>query len=376
MGPHFTTTARRTAAAGDSAIAGDRVRQRAEALLPGRGVPGRGDGGAATGAGGGAWTGAVPPPGRDARAGTGARFPAPVAPQDPPAARSSTAGRIAEARSSGPDDRDHPPPAGTGAGPGERLRRVREAVCERLPVWVRLRCGLEARTVLALAAVLVFAVALAVHHFWSARPHTVTVPPLAGPASLATAAHTRPGPADPAGGYADTGADPPEPGAGPLADPPPPVPAGQGGGGGPAAAGGTVVDVAGKVRSPGVLRLPAGSRVTDALKAAGGPLPGTDTSSLNLARLLVDGEQLLVGRPPQAPAAPPGAPGAAPAGPVSLNGATPDQLDTLPGVGPVLARHIVEYRQRHGGFTSVSQLRQVTGVGDRRYDELRALVRP
>ncbi|MYR64384.1 DNA-binding protein, partial [Streptomyces sp. SID625] len=132
---------------------------------------------------------------------------------------------------------------------------------------------------------------------------------------------------------------------------------------------------------PGVHRLPAGSRVTDALRAAGGARPGTDLDGLNQARFLVDGEQLVVGGPP--PATGPGtaagagtAPGAAgaPAGPVSLNTATADQLETLPGVGPVLAQHIVDYRSRHGGFRSVQELRQVTGIGDRRFADLRGLV--
>lgn len=132
-----------------------------------------------------------------------------------------------------------------------------------------------------------------------------------------------------------------------------------------------VVDVAGKVRDPGVHKLPAGSRVADALKAAGGALPGTDTGALNLARVLGDGEQVIVGAPGGAPAAP-----GATAGPVSLSTATAEQLDTLPGVGPVLAQHIIDYRAAHGGFASVDQLREVNGIGPRRFDDLKPLVRP
>jgi competence protein ComEA len=154
-----------------------------------------------------------------------------------------------------------------------------------------------------------------------------------------------------------------------------------------------VVDVSGKVRSPGIQRLPAGSRVADALRAAGGVRPGANTDGLNRARLLVDGEQVLVGVPPGAGAVPGTGPGgggagvagagaggavagAAPPTPVSLNTATADQLDTLPGVGPVLAQHIIDYRTQHGGFRSVDELREVNGIGDRRFADLRNLVRP
>ena len=145
------------------------------------------------------------------------------------------------------------------------------------------------------------------------------------------------------------------------------------------------MDVGGKVREPGIHRLPAGSRVADALSAAGGVKPGTDPDGLNRARFLVDGEQVIVGGPAPAPApgagggSAPGGPGggaAAPAAPVSLNTATADQLDTLPGVGPVLAQHIIDYRTQHGGFRSVDELREVNGIGDRRFADLRTLVRP
>lgn len=144
------------------------------------------------------------------------------------------------------------------------------------------------------------------------------------------------------------------------------------------------VHVAGKVRKPGVVTLPAGARVADAIRAAGGLRPGTGTGSLNLARRVVDGEQIAVGvpaAPPQAvppQAAPPGtagAPAAAPGQPLDLNTATAEQLDDLPGVGPVLAQRIVEYRTRNGGFRSVEQLREVSGIGERRYAELKDLVR-
>ncbi|MFY1687293.1 helix-hairpin-helix domain-containing protein [Plantactinospora sp. WMMB782] len=142
-----------------------------------------------------------------------------------------------------------------------------------------------------------------------------------------------------------------------------------------------VVAVAGKVRRPGLVRLPAGARVADALESAGGALPGVDVALLNLARKVVDGELILVGVTPAPGAAPAGAggpagaPGAQPgAGKVNLNTATAAQLDALPGVGPVLAQRIVAHREEHGGFRSVADLRQVTGIGDARYEDLKDLV--
>lgn len=127
-----------------------------------------------------------------------------------------------------------------------------------------------------------------------------------------------------------------------------------------------VVDVAGKVRRPGIVRLPAGSRVVDALEAAGGPRRGVDLTGLNLARVLTDGEQVVVGQP--APAGPAGvaASGVAPtAGTlVNLNTATQAELETLPGVGPVTATSILEWRAEHGAFSSVDELLEVSGIGD------------
>lgn len=139
-----------------------------------------------------------------------------------------------------------------------------------------------------------------------------------------------------------------------------------------------VVDVAGKVRRPGLYRLPAGSRVDDAVRAAGGARPGVDLDNLNLAAKVSDGQQIMVGLP-SLPGATAGAPaaGAGPApatGPVSLNNATAEQLDALPGVGPVLAQHIVDYRTAHGGFSSVSQLQEVSGIGPAKYDTIKNLV--
>jgi comEA protein len=140
-----------------------------------------------------------------------------------------------------------------------------------------------------------------------------------------------------------------------------------------------VVAVGGKVRKPGLVRLPPGARVADALTAAGGPQAGTDVALLNLARKVVDGELIMVGvtPPPGAVATGPagGPPAAGPAGgPVNLNTATPAQLDALPGVGPVLAQRILDAREAQGGFTAVSDLRKVDGIGDARYEQLKDLV--
>ncbi|MFF8290717.1 helix-hairpin-helix domain-containing protein [Streptomyces sp. NPDC016309] len=231
-------------------------------------------------------------------------------------------------------------------GPRERWRL---GLRDRVPLWLRTRCGMEPRTVVALTVVLVVATALAGRHFWAGRPETVRAPEVVEAAPAA---------AGPAGGA------PRRAGAGA-----PPV----------------VVDVSGKVRRPGVLRLPAGSRVADALRAAGGAGPGTDLTGLNRARVVMDGEHIVVGVTPPPAAAGPGSgvtgdagasgPGGG-AGPVSLTTATAEQLDALPGVGPVLAQHIVEYRTRHGGFRSVDELREVNGIGERRFADLQPLVRP
>ncbi len=148
-----------------------------------------------------------------------------------------------------------------------------------------------------------------------------------------------------------------------------------------------VVSVVGKVAKPGLVQVPDGARVADALTAAGGPLPGTDLLGLNLARKVADGEQVAVGVPQPAEAAagvPGGSPGpgsasggpspAAGAGRVDLNRATLQQLDALPGVGPVTAQRIVDWRTRHGRFSRVEQLREVDGIGERRFAQLRDLV--
>jgi competence protein ComEA len=134
-----------------------------------------------------------------------------------------------------------------------------------------------------------------------------------------------------------------------------------------------VVSVVGKVASPGLVTVPAGSRVADALAAAGGTVAGTDLLGLNLARRLADGEQVAVGVPaPVADAARPGS--GAPPAKVDLNTASPDQLDTLPGVGEVTAKRIVDWRTQHGRFSTVEQLRDVDGIGESKFGKLREQV--
>ncbi|MGH3817214.1 MAG: helix-hairpin-helix domain-containing protein [Pseudonocardiaceae bacterium] len=135
-----------------------------------------------------------------------------------------------------------------------------------------------------------------------------------------------------------------------------------------------VVSVVGRVAHPGLIRLPEGTRVADALAAVGGALPGTDLMGLNIARRLSDGEQLPVGvaPPPEQPA------GSAASGVsriVDLNAATLEQLDGLPGVGLATAQRIVDWRIAHGRFTSVDQLREVSGLGPARLAQLKKLVR-
>lgn len=229
----------------------------------------------------------------------------------------------------------------------------------------------------ALAVLLVVAAGFAVQHFWTGRTQSVRAPEVVRAAV-------------PFEGQRTSDEQRTEGGAGAS-------------GGVPGAVGTAmseiVVDVSGKVRKPGIHRLPAGARVADALRAAGGVKPGADTTGLNRARFLIDGEQVVVGAPAGAasgPAGPAGGAGGAagsvgsggsggsggsvagagPAAPVSLNTATVDQLDTLPGVGPVLAQHIVDYRTQHAGFRSVDELREVNGIGERRFADLRNLVRP
>src|SRR6478672_7814121 len=138
-----------------------------------------------------------------------------------------------------------------------------------------------------------------------------------------------------------------------------------------------VVDVVGAVRRPGLYRLAHGSRIADAVTRAGGATSRADLAQVNLAAPLADGEQVVVprrgaGGAAGASAASPGAPG----GPVQLSTATLEQLDSLPGVGPVTAQKIIDYRQKHGAFQSVDELDAVPGIGPKRLEQLHELVVP
>jgi len=218
--------------------------------------------------------------------------------------------------------------------PGRHASRRAGGLARLLPEAMRGRVALGPGT-LAVVAVVV-AVGLAVTAWWVVRTEPSLVTPVEPQPAPALASPATPAPSPAAEGAAAT----PE--------------------------GSVTVDVAGKVRRPGIAVLEAGARVVDALKAAGGARPGVDLTGLNLARVLVDGEQIVVGLPATA-TAPPAAPvgSATPAGPlVDLNTATTVDLEGLPEVGPVTAQAILAWRDQNDGFTSVSELLEVDGIGD------------
>ena len=146
-------------------------------------------------------------------------------------------------------------------------------------------------------------------------------------------------------------------------------------------AGEVVVHVAGAVHSPGVYTLAGGSRVGEAIAAAGGPRRKAVLDGLNLARPLTDGEQVVVpdrrvAAQPPADTTDSGGTGsaAAPGTPINLNQATPADLEELPNIGPVLAQRIVDHRESIGGFTEIGQLRDVPGIGEKTFQALAELV--
>lgn len=297
-------------------------------------------------------------------------------------AGAAATGRPAPGEPSAPD----PPVVPVGGGrhavrPLSPRNRLAGWLADRLPVSVT--GGLDLGSAQLRLVALAVAGALLLGVWWAVRAAGVLdhagepVPPRPSgvPTAVATAASSAAGTPSPQGAGAGG-----NPGGAPTAAAPvaPATAAGTGASTGSPAQ--VVVDVVGKVRRPGIAILPAGSRVVDAVEASGGARPGVDLSSLNLARLLVDGEQVVVGQ--EAPAGvaarllagpSPAATVPSAAGPtalVNLNTADQATLETLPGVGPVTAAAILRWRTEHGSFTSVDELLEVSGIGDATLAEL------
>ncbi|MHB1063660.1 MAG: helix-hairpin-helix domain-containing protein [Georgenia sp.] len=248
------------------------------------------------------------------------------------------------------------------------------------------RWSVSARAAIGAAViVLLVGVALALRA-WAGAPAVPTPLPPPGelePSVGASAPSGEPaGPADEPSTAPDGPADP----SGAM--PPDATPSGPTTGGGPSATT-VVVHVAGAVRHPGLVELRAGARVADAVEAAGGATDDAEVAAVNLARLLVDAEQVYLPRVGESPLGGAGAAGAAPGGgtggeaaggaagadgPVDLNTAGRVELDALPGVGPVLAERILAWRDLNGPFTSVEDLDAVSGIGPAMMERLRDLV--
>lgn len=261
--------------------------------------------------------------------------------------------------------------SGEPSRPTERPERWRDGVLARLPA---VTGGHVAIIVVVLLVAVIAAATVAVRAQPTAGPEeraaeSTTVSPAAHPARPPVADGPRagsegPNEADSSQVTADSAAAP-----GPTAEAEPEQ---------------VTVHVAGKVERPGVVQLSSGARVVDAIEAAGGTLPGVTLRSLNLARQVVDGEQVLVGYPPEdgAPPVPAGTSGgpadadetAAVDAPVELNTASDQQLQELPGVGPVLAQRLIEYRTEHGGFTAIDELLDISGIGERTFADLEGRV--
>ncbi len=228
------------------------------------------------------------------------------------------------------------------------------------------RWEVSGRAATAVAVVLVLAVAVLGVLLWRGGPGDVVVLP--DTAGLTTGAPGASAPAGAAPGTSSEGATPGgEAGEGTQAPGTPTL----------------LVHVVGEVREPGVVRLPPGSRVGDAIEAAGGAKRTADLAALNLAAPVTDGEQVRVPKPgevaltnPQSSGGDPaGSTGGAGGGALDLNTADAATLETLPGVGPVLAERIVSHRDQHGPFASVDALQDVSGIGPATFDRLRDLVR-
>lgn len=243
---------------------------------------------------------------------------------------------------------------------------------EQLPRSIRsLRVAPAGRAVGGLALLVALAVATAAVAWWLARPQEQQLPPRVRTVGMPLQAGT----GDQPERSRLTGTSRPNDTSQPLA---------------PVGSGRLFVHVVGAVRDPGVVELPPGSRVTDAVAAAGGVTRVAAPASVNMARPVLDGEQVVVlrrGDPAASPMNPAGVPagasgagagGGAPAGPgepVDLNSASLDQLDALPGIGPVLAQRILDWRTTNGRFSSVDELGEVSGIGEATLADLRPLVR-
>lgn len=244
----------------------------------------------------------------------------------------------------------------TGSGAAERTDRVPDPPPRiRFAEW-------RAPALRGLALLVVAVLVVMGYQAWSGRPRAVaeaSVPraqgtPIPGLTEVSTSA------------VAATPSAPPLPGtASPEPSPSPSL----------------VVHVVGLVAHPGLVRLPAGSRVADAIEAAGGVTRARAADTVNLARLVVDGEQVAVGRPTlpgSGVTAPAGAPGDQGSNgtplQIDLNTASAEVLDTLPGIGPVIAGRIVAWRSAHGAFRSVDELAEVSGIGPSVLDQVRGLV--
>jgi competence protein ComEA len=233
-----------------------------------------------------------------------------------------------------------------------------DALKDRMPLAVRPRMGLERTHLAVIVLVVLVGLIGATVLFLLARPEVVPIEPeiVATGTPVATGS---PPPATPDASSSPGATAPTAPNT---------------------AAAAIVVHVAGLVARPGIVELPTGSRVVDAIEAAGGATPEADLTPINLARVLTDGEQVLVTAdpPPQAapPAAPPGSGSTAPTptAPINLNTATAAELETLPGIGPALAGRILAWRDQNGRFTTVDELREVAGIGEQRFAQLEPLV--
>lgn len=248
-----------------------------------------------------------------------------------------------------------------GSGPRRAGARVVGRLLQRwVPAtWQGARLDPGRPAARALMVVAALAALVAAGGVWLGRPVPEPVPPLAAVTAVSPARASR---------------DLAAPGL-------PDAPSAPGARGRPAAAGARptelVVSVVGKVARPGLVKLAEGARVADALAAAGGASPGADLADLNLARRLSDGDQVAVGIPTPDASAPRSGTASGPTQPgakVNLNTATAQQLDTLPGVGPVTVERILDWRAKHGRFASVDQLREVSGIGPARFAQLRDLV--